>query len=86
MLEGAVRHISADAQEKSSEQGAKPFQEAAYRALIALNTNHLDSQGSKLKLTPGMLVNAEIHLGTRSVIEYLLSPVQRVTHEAGRER
>ena len=35
---------------------------------------------------PGMLVNAEIHLGTRSVLEYLLSPVQKITHEAGRER
>jgi hypothetical protein len=33
-----------------------------------------------------MLVNAEIHLGTRSVRKYLLSPVQKVTHEAGRER
>jgi HlyD family secretion protein len=87
MLEGAVRHISADAQEKSNEPGAaKPFQEAAYRALIGLNANHLASQGSKLQLMPGMLVNAEIHLGTRSVIEYLLSPVQKVAHEAGRER
>jgi hemolysin D len=87
MLDGAVRHISADAQEKSNEPGAaKPFQEAAYRTLIALNVNYLASQGNKLQLVPGMLVNAEIHLGTRSVIEYLLSPVQKVTHEAGRER
>jgi len=37
-------------------------------------------------LVPGMQVNAEIHLGTRSVLEYLLSPVQKVAHEAGRER
>jgi len=28
-----------------------------------------------------MQVNAEIHLGTRSVLEYLLSPVQKVAHE-----
>ena len=33
-----------------------------------------------------MLRNAEIHLGTRSVLEYLLSPVQKVVYEAGRER
>jgi multidrug efflux pump subunit AcrA (membrane-fusion protein) len=39
-----------------------------------------------MRLVPGMQVNAEIHLGTRSVLEYLLSPVQRVAHEAGRER
>jgi hemolysin D len=32
------------------------------------------------------LVNAEIHLGTRSVVEYLLSPIQKVAQEAGREQ
>jgi len=32
-----------------------------------------------------MQVNAEIHLGTRSVLEYLLSPVQKLAHQAGRE-
>jgi len=34
-----------------------------------------------LRLVPGMQVNAEIHLGTRSVLEYLLSPVQKVAIE-----
>lgn len=33
-----------------------------------------------------MQVNGEIHLGTRAVLEYLLSRVQTVAHEAGRER
>jgi HlyD family secretion protein len=33
-----------------------------------------------------MQVNAEIHLGMRSVLEYLLSPIQKVAHKAGRER
>ena len=33
-----------------------------------------------------MQVIAEIHLGERSVLEYLLSPVQKAFHEAGRER
>jgi HlyD family secretion protein len=31
-----------------------------------------------LRLVPGMLVDAEIHLGTRTVLEYLVSPVQEV--------
>lgn len=30
-----------------------------------------------------MLVSAEIHLGTRKVMEYLLSPVSQTRHEAG---
>jgi HlyD family secretion protein len=33
-----------------------------------------------------MQVAAEIHLGTRSVLEYLLSPVSKAFHESGRER
>jgi hypothetical protein len=40
----------------------------------------------QLPLVPGMQINAEIHIGTRTVLEYLLSPVQKVAHEAGRER
>jgi HlyD family secretion protein len=32
-----------------------------------------------------MQVSAEINLGERSVLEYLLSPVQKAVQEAGRE-
>ncbi|MGH8634541.1 MAG: HlyD family type I secretion periplasmic adaptor subunit [Burkholderiales bacterium] len=88
MLDGVVKQVSADAQEKPepSNPAIKSVQDAAYRALINLGSGHLESQGRQLRLVPGMLVNAEIHLGTRSVLEYLLSPVQKVSHEAGRER
>ena len=62
--------------------GSKPALKArlyaASRALINLSSTHLESHGRQLKLVPGMLVSAEIHLGTRSVLEYLLSPVQKV--------
>ena len=57
-----------------------------HRALINLGSDYLQSQGRQLRLVPGMQVNAEIHLGTRTVLEYLLSPVQKIAHEAGRER
>jgi len=88
MLDGVVKQVSADAQEKpeSGNPAIKSVQEAAYRALIALNSGHIESRGKQLRLIPGMQVNAEIHLGTRTVLEYLLSPLQKVAHEAGRER
>lgn len=54
--------------------------------LVALDNAHLERNGTRHLLMPGMQVNAEIHLGTRSVMEYLLSPIQKVVHEAGRER
>jgi len=80
--------LCADAQDKpeSGNPASKSVQDAAYRALISLGSGHLESQGRQLRLIPGMQVNAEIHLGTRSVLDYLLSPVQKVAHEAGRER
>ena len=88
MLDGVVKQVSADAQEKpdSGNPTNKSVQDTAYRALIGLDSGRLESQGRLLRLVPGMQVNAEIHLGTRSVLEYLLSPVQKVAHEAGRER
>ena len=51
-----------------------------------MDNGHLERNGTRHLLIPGMQVNAEIHLGTRSVMEYLLSPLQKVVHEAGRER
>ena len=36
------------------------------------------SQGRQLRLVPGKQINAEIQQGTRMVLEYLLSPVQKV--------
>jgi HlyD family secretion protein len=88
MLEGAVRQVSADAQDRNgpADASAKGSGELAYRALIALDTDTLDGAGQRLKLVPGMHVAAEVHIGRRSVLEYLLSPLQKVAAEAARER
>ena len=85
MVDGTVQHVSADAQNTDLSKAQAPFN-ASYRALIALDIGQPGNPASQLPLAPGMLVNAEIQLGTRSVIEYLLSPIQKVAHEAARER
>lgn len=91
-VEGEVLTVSADA----AEQGGDPQAAAAsrgraasplaYKTLVSLNAQSLEHAGRSLKLAPGMQVSAEVHLGTRSAIEYLLSPVQKAWHEAARER
>jgi len=87
MVEGEVAHLSADAsdnQQGNDKTGSNlPF---AYRALIDLKAQHLIADGVRHALTPGMQVTAEIHLGTRTILEYLLSPVLGAFQEAGRER
>jgi HlyD family secretion protein len=90
MMDGVVRQISADTQDKTDNSpGAKPPpqpQEAVYRALIDLDKRNLESAGQQHRLVPGMVVSAEIHIGKRSVLEYLFSPIQKIAYEAGRER
>ena len=85
MVDGTVQHVSADAQNADLSK-AQPSLNASYRALVALDIGQPGNPASRLPLAPGMLVNAEIQLGTRSVVEYLLSPIQKVAHEAARER
>ncbi|MDO8812814.1 MAG: HlyD family type I secretion periplasmic adaptor subunit [Gallionella sp.] len=91
MVEGKVAHLSADASDTNQQQqqannkaGSNlPF---AYRTLIDLKAQHIIADGVRHSLAPGMQVTAEIHLGTRTILEYLLSPVLGAFQEAGRER
>ena len=57
-----------------------------YKALVRLDAQSLTTDGNDLRLSPGMQVIAEIHQGQRTAMQYLLSPVQKAWHEAGRER
>lgn len=88
MLGGTVELISADSSandpQKATAMGQSP---QSYKVLVKLASQELRaSNGEVLKLTPGMVVQAEIHQGQRTVLEYLLSPVQKMAQEAGRER
>jgi len=82
MLEGEVAHVGADAAGEPP-KGAEPL---PYRTLVNLKSQVLEADGQQHRLSPGMQVSAEIHLGTRTVLEYLLSPVSKAFHEAARER
>jgi HlyD family secretion protein len=87
MLEGVVKRVSADA----SEQSEREAKEAAgtgykFRSIVEVKSQVLESDGVPHRLTPGMQVDAEIALGERSVLEYMLSPVRKAFHEAARAR
>ena len=90
MMDGRVKHISPDASEPGDQKSARSagIQEqpaSSFRALIELPEAFLRAEGRRYRLSPGMQVNAEIKLGTRTVLQYLLAPVQKTLHEAGRE-
>lgn len=86
MIDGTVSHVDPDAANLGGNEGTAPMDSLRYKALITLDTQHLETNGNTLRLTPGMQVVADIHLGSRTVMEYLLSPVRKAWQEAGRER
>jgi len=94
MAEGRVDQVSADATEAASANTRsdaltgrdRPMGPLSFRALVHLKSQSLKSDTAPYPLASGMQVSAEINLGTRSILEYLLSPVQKAFHEAGRER
>lgn len=92
LVDGVVEHVGADALDANApEAGAsnaerKTSKPLTYKALVALKAMSLEAGGERLDLGAGMQATAEIALGHRSVMEYLLSPVQKAWHEAARER
>jgi len=94
MVEGKVRQVSSDATEAPSANTRsdaltgrdRPMGPHSFRALVDLKNQHLGAGGERCPLSSGMQVAGEIHLGTRSILEYVLSSVQKAWHEAARER
>ena len=88
LIEGRIQTLAPDAQTNNSNPGQPAPQ--GYKALVKLDTQFLESingdNSQRKGLEAGMQVAAEIHQGRRTIMEYLLSPVQKVSAEAGRER
>lgn len=57
-----------------------------YEARVAIDQRTIDADGRRVVLSPGLTATAEIKTGTRRVIDFLLSPLERRLAEAGRER
>jgi HlyD family secretion protein len=96
-LDGVVKTVIADSshqQQQETKPNAEPSRDDAptpsggltFKAMIELRTQSLRAGAAQLPLAAGMQLSAEIVEGKRTVLEYLLSPVQKVTSEAGMER
>jgi len=95
MAYGTVRIISADSfnaqeeQRNPSASGALPAPansaEPYYRARITIDRVALHNVPTSFRLMPGMPVTADVKVGKRTVLSYLLSRVLPVTQDAMRE-
>lgn len=57
-----------------------------FRVILRTDSNHLGNDKDALPIIPGMVATADIRTGRKSVLDYLLRPIQVARHEALRER
>ncbi|EGQ8693186.1 HlyD family type I secretion periplasmic adaptor subunit, partial [Vibrio parahaemolyticus] len=78
-LTGKVKNINLDAIED-------PKFGLVFNVIVSLEDNYLSTKHNKLPLSSGMSVTAEINTGMRSIISYLLSPLEESVTESLHER
>jgi len=77
---GKVIHISADTFEDQQSRDSEPY----YKVLVAVEADALEKNGELIEIRPGMLAEAELNVGDKTVLQYLLKPLFK-TSEAFRE-
>ena len=89
-LDAVLDHISPDTlrdENKPRKPGSAPvdLEEGYYRILVRIIDKRIDRHGMRMNATPGMTATVEIKTGEKTVLEYLLRPLQTMT-QALRER
>lgn len=76
------------ANEAASASGGTPGQvpNFVFPITIALDKSSIPVDGVEVPLSSGMTVMAEVRTGKRRIIDYLLSPLSKITNEAFKER
>lgn len=99
LLDGEVLQVWPDASEDNSGPGRQqqPSESrsgegtfgqggSGFKALVSLDRQRLQVGTESLKLVAGMQIVAEVREGRRTVLEYLVSPLQGALHDSARER
>jgi adhesin transport system membrane fusion protein len=79
-LEGRVVQVSADSIYDEKEK------EAYFTVIVETDKSYLTAAGHSLPITPGMMTDAQIITGRKSILTYLLKPVLKARSEALQER
>jgi len=78
-LDGSVIQVAPDS---STDENGIPY----FRVIVQTDKYYLGDVPGLLPITPGMQATVDIHTGAKSVMEYLITPVLKLRHEAFRER
>jgi adhesin transport system membrane fusion protein len=79
-LQGEVQSVSPDSITDPDTR------ETYYVVLIKTGDSHLKMNGENLPILPGMVASVEIMTGHKTILQYLLKPINKARDEALRER
>jgi len=72
--------VSADTFEDQTTRDERPY----YKVLVSVSSDALAQAHREIQIRPGMIADAELHAGQRTVLQYLLKPIFKAS-EAFRE-
>ena len=79
-LDGKVSNITADS--LVDQNTGEPY----YQVRVSTDTSALAKDGQSFAIIPGMICTVEIMTGRKTILSYLLKPINKARNEALRER
>lgn len=79
-LEGKVENITADS--ILDQHTGEPY----YQVRVSTNKAALEKDGKSYSIIPGMICSVDIMTGSKTILSYLLKPINKAREEAMRER
>ena len=79
-LEGKVENITADS--ILDQHTGEPY----YQVRVSTNKAVLEKDGKSYSIIPGMICSVDIMTGSKTILSYLLKPINKAREEAMRER
>ncbi len=80
-IDGKVTYVSANTMVRNTEKGQSEF----FIVKVKINKEEIDNLNADVKIYPGMPVTVFIIRGTRTFLQYLLSPIIDSFHKAFKE-
>ena len=79
VVDGSIKRLSATTFQT---ENGEPY----YKGFVSFTKNHVQGSGQKHAILPGMVVQANIITGEKSLVRYMLKPVYRSLDAAFTER
>lgn len=85
-IRGRVSNVSSDAVGAPPDGSLGAIGGTYFKANIELVESSISVDGNNVSLSPGMTVNANILIGKRRIVDFILDPISGIRHDAFKEQ